>query len=58
MNGLMNNVFEIGRVELILLKDVLLAVKDRIPRDDYIQDLDEAIDLIDDLLYTRINYND
>lgn len=54
----MNNVFEIGRVELILLKDVLLAVKDRIPRDDYIQDLDEAIDLIDDLLYTRINYND
>lgn len=57
MSGLMNNVIELSRMELIFLKDVLISVKEHTAYDDMIGELEEAIDLLDNVLYIG-EYND
>lgn len=51
MSGLMNNVVELSRMELIFLKDVLISVKEHTAYDDMIDELDEAVDMLDTVLY-------
>lgn len=51
MSGLMNNVVELSRMELIFLKDVLISVKEHTAYDDMIDELEDAIDMLDTVLY-------
>ncbi len=57
MSGLMNNVVELSRLELVFLKDVFISVREHTDYDDMIDELEEAIDLIDTVLYME-NHNE
>ena len=52
MNGLMSdNVYHVTRMELIHIKDVLLNILEGASVEDVAGDIEEAIEIIDSLLY-------
>lgn len=50
MSGSTSNLIELSRGELVFLKDVLLSVKDNTPVEEMIEELEEALEIIDGLL--------
>lgn len=54
MNGSKSNLVELSRGELIYIKDVLLAIKDNTPVEEMTEELEEALEIIDGLLYQDI----
>lgn len=51
MSGSQSNLVELSRGELVFLKDVLLSIKDNTPVDEMTEELEEALEIIDGLLY-------
>lgn len=54
MSGSKSNLVELSRGELIYIKDVLLAIKDNTPVEEMTEELEEALEIIDGLLYQDI----
>lgn len=54
MSGSKSNLIELSRGELVFLKDVLLAIKDNTPVEEMTEELDEALEIIDGLLYQEL----
>lgn len=54
MSGSTSNLIELSRGELVFLKDVLLAIKDNTPVEEMTIELEEALEIIDGLLYQEL----
>lgn len=58
MSGSTSNLIELSLGELIFIKDVLLAIKDNTPVEEMTEELEEALEIIDGLLYQKDEHND
>lgn len=53
MSGLLSNVLDISRGELIHIKDVLVTVSEGASVEDVAGDIQEAIEIVDSILYNE-----
>jgi hypothetical protein len=58
MSGSKSNLVELSRGELIYIKDVLMAIKDNTPVEEMTEELEEALEIIDGLLYQELKDKD